>query len=144
MVGCGNSELSEQLYDVGYKHLTNIDISETVVTHMNQRNAERRPGLTFQQVDATQTPYEDASYQAALDKGTLDAMASEEEGALARSMLTEVRLERVRPYTNIWGSLSWYTAVCVAGGPRAKCRRSVCLRDAGSGERDQIGCGTLC
>ncbi|XP_041791777.1 eEF1A lysine and N-terminal methyltransferase isoform X2 [Chelmon rostratus] len=66
------------------------NISETVVTHMNQRNAERRPGLTFQQVDATQTPYEDASYQAALDKGTLDAMASEEEGALARNMLTEV------------------------------------------------------
>uniref|UniRef100_A0A3Q3VPQ6 eEF1A lysine and N-terminal methyltransferase n=1 Tax=Mola mola TaxID=94237 RepID=A0A3Q3VPQ6_MOLML len=90
VVGCGNSELSEQLYDVGYKHLTNIDISETVVAHMNQRNAERRPGLTFQQVDATQTPYEDASYQAALDKGTLDAVASEEEGALARRMLTEV------------------------------------------------------
>ncbi|XP_039985558.1 eEF1A lysine and N-terminal methyltransferase [Xiphias gladius] len=90
VVGCGNSELSEQLYDVGYKHLTNIDISETVVTHMNQRNAERRPGLTFQQVDATQTPYEDGSYQAALDKGTLDAMASEEDGALARKMLTEV------------------------------------------------------
>ncbi|XP_053284309.1 eEF1A lysine and N-terminal methyltransferase-like [Pleuronectes platessa] len=82
--------LSEQIYDVGYKHLTNIDISETVVTHMNQRNAERRPGLTFQQVDATQTLYEDACYQAALDKGTLDAMASEEEGALARNMLIEV------------------------------------------------------
>ncbi|KAM4548941.1 eEF1A lysine and N-terminal methyltransferase isoform 2-T2 [Odontesthes bonariensis] len=90
VVGCGNSELSEQLYDVGYRHLTNIDISETVVTHMNQRNAERRPGLTFHQVDATQTPYDDTSYQAALDKGTLDAMASEEEGALARNMLTEV------------------------------------------------------
>ncbi|XP_034085617.1 eEF1A lysine and N-terminal methyltransferase isoform X1 [Gymnodraco acuticeps] len=90
VVGCGNSELSEQMYDVGYKHLTNIDISETVVNHMNQRNAERRPGLTFQQMDATQTPYEEASYQAALDKGTLDAMASEEEGALARNMLTEV------------------------------------------------------
>uniref|UniRef100_UPI003AAE08DF eEF1A lysine and N-terminal methyltransferase isoform X2 n=1 Tax=Centroberyx gerrardi TaxID=166262 RepID=UPI003AAE08DF len=90
VVGCGNSELSEQMYDVGYKHLTNIDISETVVTHMNQRNAERRPGLTFHQVDATQTPYEEASYQATLDKGTLDAMASEEEGALARRMLTEV------------------------------------------------------
>lgn len=90
MVGCGNSELSEQMFDVGYKHLTNIDISETVVNHMNQRNAERRPDLTFQQVDATHMPYEDGSYQATLDKGTLDAMASEEEGALARNMLTEV------------------------------------------------------
>uniref|UniRef100_A0A3P9MVC8 eEF1A lysine and N-terminal methyltransferase n=1 Tax=Poecilia reticulata TaxID=8081 RepID=A0A3P9MVC8_POERE len=90
VVGCGNSELSEQLYDVGYKHLTNIDISETVVAHMNQRNAERRPDLTFHQVDATQTPYEDASFQSALDKGTLDAMASEGEGSLARRMITEV------------------------------------------------------
>ncbi|XP_061681831.1 eEF1A lysine and N-terminal methyltransferase [Syngnathoides biaculeatus] len=90
VVGCGNSELSEQLHDVGYKNLTNIDISETVVSHMNQRNNERRPGLTFQQVDATQMPYEDACYQSALDKGTLDAMASEEGGALASNMLTEV------------------------------------------------------
>lgn len=90
VVGCGNSELSEQMYDVGYKHLINIDISETVINHMNQRNAERRPGLSFQQIDATKTPFEDGSYQAVLDKGTLDAMASEEEGALATSMLTEM------------------------------------------------------
>ncbi|ROL55556.1 Methyltransferase-like protein 13 [Anabarilius grahami] len=90
VVGCGNSELSEQLYDVGYHQLTNIDISETVVSHMNQRNAERRPDLTFQQVDATQTGFESGSFQATLDKGTLDAMASEEDGALAGRMLAEV------------------------------------------------------
>ncbi|KAM9831570.1 eEF1A lysine and N-terminal methyltransferase [Neosynchiropus ocellatus] len=90
VVGCGNSELSEQMFDVGYKHLTNIDISETVIANMKQRNSGRRPGLTFEQVDATHMMYEDACYQAALDKGTLDAMASEKEGALARKMLTEV------------------------------------------------------
>ncbi|KAF7690170.1 hypothetical protein HF521_011974 [Silurus meridionalis] len=90
VVGCGNSELSEQLYDVGYHHLTNIDISETVVAHMNQRNVQRRPDLTFHQVDATQTGYESGSFQAALDKGTLDAMASEEEGIVAGRMLAEV------------------------------------------------------
>ncbi|KAK7889328.1 hypothetical protein WMY93_024888 [Mugilogobius chulae] len=90
VVGCGNSELSEQMYDVGYKHLINIDISETVINHMNQRNAERRPDLTFQQIDATKTPFEEGHFQAVLDKGTLDAMASEEEGALASRMLTEM------------------------------------------------------
>ncbi|XP_043076183.1 eEF1A lysine and N-terminal methyltransferase isoform X2 [Puntigrus tetrazona] len=90
VVGCGNSELSEQLYDVGYHQLTNIDISETVVSHMNQRNAERRPDLTFQQLDATQTGFDSGSFQAALDKGTLDAMASEEDGELAGRMLAEV------------------------------------------------------
>ncbi|NP_001038234.3 eEF1A lysine and N-terminal methyltransferase [Danio rerio] len=90
VVGCGNSELSEQLYDVGYRQLTNIDISETVVSHMNQRNAERRPDLSFQQLDATQTGFESGSFQVTLDKGTLDAMASEEDGALAGRMLAEV------------------------------------------------------
>lgn len=90
MVGCGNSELSEQLYDVGYCHLTNIDISETVIAHMNQRNTQRRPDLNFYQVDATQTGYESGSFQACLDKGTLDAMASEEEGVVASKMLAEV------------------------------------------------------
>ncbi|XP_060773541.1 eEF1A lysine and N-terminal methyltransferase isoform X2 [Neoarius graeffei] len=90
VVGCGNSELSEQLYDVGYRHLTNIDISETVVAHMNQRNVQRRPDLTFHQVDATQTGYESGSFQACLDKGTLDAMASEEEGVVASKMLAEM------------------------------------------------------
>ncbi|KAJ7986566.1 hypothetical protein DPEC_G00341200 [Dallia pectoralis] len=90
VVGCGNSELSEQMFDVGYRHLTNIDISETVINLMNQKNAKLRPDLTFQTVDATQTPYEDGSFQAALDKGTLDAMASQDEGALAGRMLTEV------------------------------------------------------
>ncbi|XP_062857364.1 eEF1A lysine and N-terminal methyltransferase [Trichomycterus rosablanca] len=90
VVGCGNSELSEQLYDVGYRSLTNIDISETVVSHMNQRNAQRRSDLTFNQVDATQTGYEGDSFQAILDKGTLDAMASEEEGIVAGRMLAEM------------------------------------------------------
>lgn len=88
--GCGNSELSEQLYDVSYRHLTNIDISETVVNHMNQKNAKLHQDLTFQKVDATQTPYEDGSYQVTLDKGTLDAVASQEEGVLAGRMLAEV------------------------------------------------------
>lgn len=136
VVGCGNSELSEQLYDVGYKHLTNIDISETVVTHMNQRNAERRPGLTFQQIDATKTPYEDGSYQAALDKGTLDAMAAEEDGALARSMLTEVgNWTFLKSMFCEQHSYVFLLAVTL-GRQSSVCWRTICLRDAGSGERD--------
>lgn len=90
MVGCGNSDLSEQLYDVGYRQLVNIDISDTVVSHMRQRNAERRADLTFLQADATQTAFDGGSFQAALDKGTLDAMAAEEGGSLAARMLAEV------------------------------------------------------
>lgn len=31
MVGCGNSKLSEDMYDDGYKDIINIDISDVVV-----------------------------------------------------------------------------------------------------------------
>ncbi|XP_066548047.1 eEF1A lysine and N-terminal methyltransferase [Amia ocellicauda] len=80
VVGCGNSELSEQLWDVGYKRLTNIDLSATAIANMQQRNRSRRPGLLFLRADATQTGMEAGRFRAALDKGTLDAMASEERG----------------------------------------------------------------
>ena len=41
IVGCGNSEFSEKMYDAGWKYLYNIDISETVVASMRQRNISR-------------------------------------------------------------------------------------------------------
>lgn len=74
MVGCGNSELSERLYDAGCQNLTNIDVSEVVIRQMNERNAKQRPLMTYQLMDATQTTFPDSHFQAVLDKGTLDAI----------------------------------------------------------------------
>ncbi|KAI8512370.1 Methyltransferase-like protein 13 [Branchiostoma belcheri] len=51
VVGCGNSRLSEDLYDVGYRGLTNVDISEVVVRQMAERNAEKRAEMKFLQMD---------------------------------------------------------------------------------------------
>lgn len=31
MVGCGNSKLSQQMFEAGYKKIVNIDISPTVI-----------------------------------------------------------------------------------------------------------------
>lgn len=79
MVGCGNSELSERLYDAGCQNLTNIDVSEVAIRQMNERNGKKRPLMTYQLMDATQTTFPDSHFQAVLDKGTLDAILPDTE-----------------------------------------------------------------
>uniref|UniRef100_A0A8C5PHZ0 eEF1A lysine and N-terminal methyltransferase n=1 Tax=Leptobrachium leishanense TaxID=445787 RepID=A0A8C5PHZ0_9ANUR len=93
VVGCGNSELSEHLYDAGCQNLTNIDTSEIVIRQMSERNAGKRPQMTFQLMDATKTTFSDSHFQAVLDKGTLDAILTDtEEGTLktVSNMLSEI------------------------------------------------------
>ncbi|XP_063283424.1 eEF1A lysine and N-terminal methyltransferase [Pelobates fuscus] len=93
VVGCGNSELSERLYDAGCKNLTNIDVSEVVIRQMSERNASKRPLMTFQLMDATQTTFSDSHFQAVLDKGTLDAILTDTEERtlkIASDMLSEI------------------------------------------------------
>ena len=51
VVGCGNSQLSADMYDVGYHNLVNIDISETVVKQMKEKNSQQRPEMQFQKMD---------------------------------------------------------------------------------------------
>ncbi|KAM6165622.1 eEF1A lysine and N-terminal methyltransferase isoform 2-T2 [Erethizon dorsatum] len=93
VIGCGNSELSEQLYDVGYQDIVNIDISEVVIKQMRERNVSRRPQMSFLKMDMTQMEFPDASFQVVLDKGTLDAVLTDEEERtlqLVDRMLAEV------------------------------------------------------
>lgn len=44
ILGCGNAEFSENIYDDGYKNIHNIDISKNVITNMQKRN-ESRPEM---------------------------------------------------------------------------------------------------
>lgn len=41
VLGCGNAEFSENMYDEGYKNIYNIDISKNVISHMQKRNQSR-------------------------------------------------------------------------------------------------------
>ncbi|CAL1541569.1 unnamed protein product [Lymnaea stagnalis] len=79
VVGCGNSALSENMYDNGLQNLVNIDISEVVIRQMTERHKLKRPNMTFEKVDVTQMSYPDGHFHAVLDKGTLDALLVSEE-----------------------------------------------------------------
>ena len=75
-VGCGSSLLAEQLYDSGFRLLSNIDLNETVINQMKKRNLKLRPELHFEHMDATTLRYENESFNVVLDKGTADALLS--------------------------------------------------------------------
>ncbi|OXB57996.1 hypothetical protein ASZ78_011806 [Callipepla squamata] len=80
VVGCGNSELSEQMYDTGMcEDIVNIDISDAVVRQMRERSASRRPKMSYLQMDVLHMDFPDAHFQVALDKGTLDAILTDDE-----------------------------------------------------------------
>lgn len=78
MVGCGNSKLSMDMYDVGCRQITNIDISQLVINQMNDLNKAERPDMTYIQMDATQMSFDADRFSVVLDKGTLDALMTDD------------------------------------------------------------------
>ncbi|XP_056452367.1 EEF1A lysine methyltransferase 4 isoform X2 [Gadus chalcogrammus] len=99
VLGCGNSSMSGEMYDAGYRRITNIDYSSVCVDAMAARHAHC-PGMTWRQMDARQLDVPDASFDIVLEKATLDAMLVEEKdpwkvspqtAGLIHQVLKEVR-----------------------------------------------------
>ncbi|KAM7351156.1 eEF1A lysine and N-terminal methyltransferase homolog [Cochliomyia hominivorax] len=74
MLGCGNSKLSMDMYDMGFKDIVNIDISAVAIKKMQELNKTSRADMKFIQMDATHMSFDNEQYSVALDKGTLDAL----------------------------------------------------------------------
>jgi SAM-dependent methyltransferase len=76
VIGCGNSAFSADLYDHGFKNITNIDFSEQVIASMKDLNSSPRPLMSWEVMDMTALAYESESYDVIIDKGALDALMS--------------------------------------------------------------------
>ena len=70
MVGCGNSQMSNQMYSSNFKNIINIDISDIVI----QKMKKQYPEMEWQEMDATKMKFEDNYFDCVIDKGTLDAI----------------------------------------------------------------------
>ncbi|XP_054622715.1 EEF1A lysine methyltransferase 4 [Dunckerocampus dactyliophorus] len=77
VLGCGNSGVSGEMYDAGYRSITNIDYSSVCISTMSARYADR-PGMSWWQMDVRQLAFPDASFDIVLEKATLDALMVEE------------------------------------------------------------------
>ncbi|CAM9227135.1 unnamed protein product [Heterosigma akashiwo] len=77
MLGCGNSNLTIDMYNNGWKSISNVDYSPLVIEQM----AAKHKGigdLSWHQMDARDLRFPENSYGAVIDKGLLDAMACSE------------------------------------------------------------------
>ena len=75
ILGCGNAEFSEDLYDDGFTNVLNIDISPVVISQMQEKNVEQRPLMEWQVMDVTEmSELADSSFDIAIDKSTIDAL----------------------------------------------------------------------
>lgn len=80
MVGCGNSTLSEDMYDDGFKTITSFDISQSVINLMNTRKRQRYgdkggEGLAYLCADGTDLVRHFPAapcFEGAIDKGRPD------------------------------------------------------------------------
>jgi len=90
VVGCGNSRLSEELYEEGYHNITNIDISGTVIKAMQEKYRDK-PGMSYKQMDSRALEMPEATFNVVIDKAMLDAiLCGEGSTHNAQKMLTEV------------------------------------------------------
>lgn len=73
ILGCGNANLSEDMYDAGYTDIWNIDISSVVIHQMRERN-KHRCHMYYEQMDVCDLKYPDNFFDIAIDKSTIDAL----------------------------------------------------------------------
>ncbi|CAJ1400833.1 unnamed protein product [Effrenium voratum] len=73
MLGCGRSDMSEQMYREGFKNITNADISATLLDSLRQRLAPEMPGMSWRWMNASALPLLTRA-DVVLEKGTLDAL----------------------------------------------------------------------
>lgn len=96
VVGCGNSSLSKDMYDEGYRQVTSIDFSSVVIEDMKAtyEDPQACPGLRFILMDMLAMPDAWAQrFHMVVDKGALDALFAEDTEEMrekARGMLVEI------------------------------------------------------
>lgn len=87
VVGCGNSPVSEHMYQDGFTNLVSIDYSSVVIAKMKQQT----PFLDFQEMDCQRMTFKDEEFDFILDKGTLDAiLCGTDSKKNGESMIAEV------------------------------------------------------
>ena len=107
ILGCGNAQFSEDLYDDGYHNVVNVDISSVVIRLMKERNEERRPDMEYIVMDITDmSEFESNSFDLVIDKSTIDCLLCCDESFLKVAMMLK-ESQRVLKVDGIYFAISY-------------------------------------
>ena len=76
------------MYDEGYRNIWNMDISSVVIEQMRERNSERGE-MVWEVMDVREMRYEDAFFDIAIDKSTIDALLCGEQAFINVAKMTK-------------------------------------------------------
>mmetsp|Transcript_31680 Transcript_31680/g.53229 ORF Transcript_31680/g.53229 Transcript_31680/m.53229 type:complete len:273 (+) Transcript_31680:133-951(+) len=77
MVGCGTSNLGEDMFLDGYTNIVNTDVSPVCIEFMAKKH-EKYHGMTYVVDDVCSMQFPDEHFDAAIDKGTMDTLMCED------------------------------------------------------------------
>jgi len=66
--------MSEEMYEEGNEHITNIDISFTVIKQMEEALKDKCPTMQWKQMDVRSLMFEEGTFDCVIDKGTFDSV----------------------------------------------------------------------
>ena len=72
VTGCGNSRLSEEMFEAGFENISNIDYSSKVIHQMAEKN---ETPMEYTVMDVTALDFGSSYFDVVLDKGTLDSVS---------------------------------------------------------------------
>lgn len=71
-LGCGNSRMSEHMYQDGITHITCTDMSSVAIENLRERCSARRcEGIVPLVASMLDLPFEDSSFDVVIEKGTM-------------------------------------------------------------------------
>lgn len=127
MLGCGNSNMSEQMYSAGFENIVNVDISEKLLASLRERLGASMPRMRWVYENASALSFEPGTFDVTIDKGTFDAIEQNKpllQSAVAEAHRTlrpggfflsvtfnrpEVRVEQQMREAVNWGSCHTHT-----------------------------------
>ena len=66
--------MSEDMYDAGFKNITNVDFSKVCIKSMQEKYIDRDPSFKFIPMDISEMEFGDAEFNVVIDKATLDSV----------------------------------------------------------------------